>query len=229
MKHRIVIALIAFATLLSPCVSSAHTNIEALNWYQITGVGPIYGSWKFYIEAQPRIGTDPATRDTNLRTFIVRSAIGYQITEAWSLWMGYAYQPNFNPSRYENRVYQQSLYQNEIGPFKMANRTRLEERMIQDAGQPAMRILHQLWLMYPLPRWPQWGLVAADEPFINLNTVTNGPIAGFDQNRLYLGVSRQLGPHLRVEVDYLNQFVLGHDGADDTVRNGAFVLLVFGW
>ena len=111
----------------------------------------------------------------------------------------------------------------------MVNRTRFEERFIEDAGQPALRLRHQLWLGYPLPRWPAWSLVAAEEPFVNLNTVSDGPHAGFDQNRVYLGVSRQVGPHLRVEVDYLNQFVLGHRGADDVVRNGGFMQLAFAW
>ena len=32
---------------------------------------------------------------------------------------------------------------------------------------------------------------------------TTGPSAGFDQNRLYLGVGRQLTDYLRLEVDYL--------------------------
>jgi len=109
----------------------------------------------------------------------------------------------------------------------MINRTRLEERIIEDAGQPAVRLRHQLWFGYPLPRWPDWSLVAADEPFVNLDFVHNGPQAGFDQNRVYLGVSRQLGPSLRVEVDYVNQFVLGHGGADDLVRNGGFLQLAF--
>jgi len=203
------------------------TNVEELGWFQISATGPIRGNWKLFLEAQPRVGTDPAKGDTNLRTLIARSAIGYQITEPWSLWAGYAYVPSFNPSRDEHRAFQQSLFVTKAGPFKMINRTRFEERLIEDAGQPALRLRHQLWFGYPLPRWPGWSLVAADEPFVNLDFVHNGPQAGFDQNRVYLGVSRQLGPSLRVEVDYVNQFVLGHGGADDLVRNGGFLQLAF--
>jgi len=209
-------------------VAHAKAELEEIGWFQLTATGPIVGDWRFFMEAQPRIGADPES-GPKLRALIIRPALGYQITEAWSLWLGYAYQPNFNPFRYENRAFQQSLHTTHVGPFKMVNRSRLEERMIEDAGQPAMRIRHQLWLAYPLPRWPAWSLVAAVEPFINLNTVSNGPIAGFDQNRLYLGVSRQIGKHLRVEIDYLNVFVLGHDGDPDVVRNGGFLLLAYNW
>jgi hypothetical protein len=207
----------------------AKTNVEELGWFQISGTGPIVGNWKLFLEAQPRVGTDAANGDTNFRALIVRSAIGYQITEPWSLWAGYAFIPSFNPSRDEDRAFQQSLVVTKAGPFKVVNRTRFEERMIENAGQPALRLRHQVWLGYPLPRWPAWSLVAADEPFVSVDTVHAGPRAGFDQNRLYLGVSRQVGPHLRVEVDYLNQFVLGHDGAANVVRNGGFLQMAFAW
>lgn len=227
--RRLLVAALVLASLPSfAAVADAKAELEEIGWFQLTATGPIVGDWRFFIEAQPRIGAD-ADSGPKLRALIIRPAVGYQITEAWSLWLGYAYQPSFNPFRYENRAFQQSLHTTHVGPFKMVNRSRLEERMIEDAGQPAMRIRHQLWLGYPLPRWPAWSLVAAVEPFINLNTVTNGPIAGFDQNRLYLGVSRQIGKHLRVEVDYLNVFVLGHDGDPNIVRNGGFLLLAYNW
>src|SRR5262245_6327947 len=231
MKLRTILAFVACIARLCMSERPVHgkVDVEELGWFQITATGPIRGNWKLFLEVQPRVGTDPANSDTNLRALIVRSAMGYQITEPWSLWAGYGYHPSFNPSRDENRAFQQSTFVTKAGPFNMINRTRFEERFIEDAGQPALRLRHQLWLGYPLPRWPAWSLVAAEEPFVNLNTVHDGPHAGFDQNRLYLGVSRQVGPHLRVEADYLNQFVLGHRGADDLVRNGGFLQMAFGW
>jgi len=220
------LGLVALHALTSPAPARANqTNTEALQWFLVNATVPIHGSWKFYMEAQPRLGTDPATRDFNFRALLIRPAVGYQITERWSLWAGYGYTPTFNPYRYENRAFEQSLHVMQVGPVKMMNRTRLEQRMIQDAGAPALRLRHYLWFQYPLPRAPKWSLIAADEPFINLNTVSNGPIAGFDQNRLYLGVGRQLTDYLRIEVDYLQQFVQGHDGGDNVVRNGGFILL----
>ena len=230
MKLRTIAALAGLVAVGSTFPEAAHankTNVEALQWFMINVTTPIYGKWKFYMEAQPRLGTDPATKDFNFRALAIRPAGGYQITDHWSMWMGYGYTPTFNPFRPEHRVFQQSLYVTNLGPLKMVNRTRLEERMIHDAGQPAMRLRHYLWFQYPLPQAPKWSLIAADEPFINLNTVTTGPSAGFDQNRLYLGVGRQLTDYLRLEVDYLQQFVEGHRGADNTVRNGGFILLAF--
>jgi hypothetical protein len=225
-------AAVGLALVPAACAAPAraeNVDVEELGWFQATATGPVVGAWRLFLEVQPRIGTDPANDHTNLRALIARAAVGHPIGEAWSLWAGYAYQPSFNPSRDEHRAFQQLLHTRQLGPFKMVNRTRFEQRMIEDAGAPALRLRHQLWLAYPLPRWPEWSLVVADEPFVNLNTVSDGPVAGFDQNRLYLGVSRQLGPHLRVEVDYLNQFIEGHRGADDVVRNGGFLILAFGW
>ncbi len=231
MKLRAILAFVACIASLSTSVRPVYgkVDVEDLGWFQISATGPIGGNWKLSLEVAPRVGTDPANGDTNLRTVNVRGAMGYQITEPWSLWAGYGYHPTFNPSRDENRAFQQSTFVTKAGPFKMSNRTRIEERFIEDVGQPALRLRHQLWLGYPLPRWPAWSLVAAEEPFVNLNTVHDGPHAGFDQNRIYLGVSREVGPHVRVEVDYLNQFVRRHSAADDLVRNGGILQLAFAW
>jgi hypothetical protein len=51
-------------------------------------------------------------------------------------------------------------------------------------------------------RWPV-GLVAWDELFIGFNDVSWGPSAGYDQNRLFLGVARPVDDWGRVEVGYL--------------------------
>jgi Protein of unknown function (DUF2490) len=212
-------------------VPAARADLEQEHegWFQVTATGPIAGPFRLFLEAQPRLGTDPADGDTDLRALLIRGAVGWQVTPRWSLWAGYGYTPTFNPFRLENRAYEQSLYVSRLGPLTVQNRTRLEERLIEDTGGAAVRLRHYLGLAYPLPRWPVWSLIAADEPFLNLNTVSNGPVSGFDQNRLYLGVSRQFGPHARVEVDYLNQVVNGRHGTDDVMRNGAFMAVAFGW
>src|SRR5262249_18643616 len=123
-KLRTIVALVGC---LICAAAHAKTNVEELGWFQISGTGPIVGNWKLFLEAQPRVGTDAANGDTNFRALVLRSAIGYQITEPWSLWAGYAYIPSFNPSRHEQRAFQQSLVVTNAGPFKIVNRTRFEE------------------------------------------------------------------------------------------------------
>lgn len=62
--------------------------------------------------------------------------------------------------------------------------------------------------MYPLPMAPEWALVASDEVFVNINTVAmRGPAAGFDQNRVFVGINRTFSQYVNVDVGYQNQLV----------------------
>jgi hypothetical protein len=54
----------------------------------------------------------------------------------------------------------------------------------------------------PLGR-PRWSAVLWDEGMVAWNATGAGPVKGFDQNRLFGGVSRRLSPHLTVEGGYL--------------------------
>jgi hypothetical protein len=69
----------------------------------------------------------------------------------------------------------------------------------------SVRLRELIGLNHPLDK--SWSLVASNEAFFNLNTVDWGPVAGFDQNRLFLGVSYQLNTTFHTEVGYMNQYI----------------------
>ena len=50
---------------------------------------------------------------------------------------------------------------------------------------------------------PRFGLAAWDEIFWAMNSVTGGPSAGFDQNRIFFGPMIQVRPELRLEPGYI--------------------------
>lgn len=168
-----------------------------------------------YMEANPRIGDDV----TNIDQLLLRPAIGYQLTENFSLWQGYVWVGNFNqphtapqsPFFEENRIYQQAIYTQKFGGFKFMSRTRLEERWIEHADGTAVRFREMLRLAYPLPIAPDWALVGYDEIFINLNTVGvssgKGPEAGIDQNRFFLGINKTFNQYFNVDLGYQNQML----------------------
>jgi hypothetical protein len=61
----------------------------------------------------------------------------------------------------------------------------------------------------------RWYLVSSEEPFFNLNSPEHGPVRGFSQNRLFIGIGRQLGEAVRMECGYMNQFKNGRHGKPD--------------
>ncbi|MGV3722194.1 MAG: DUF2490 domain-containing protein, partial [Actinomycetota bacterium] len=102
-----------------------------------------------------------------------------------------------------HRVFQQLLFEDKLGETSLTNRTRLEERFIEGAGGTSVRLRNMLRLAHPVSADKRWMVVGYHELFWNLNSTDAGPVSGFDQNRLFLGVSRQMSQELRVETGYL--------------------------
>lgn len=172
--------------------------------------------FKLFVEAQPRIGGD------GLRQLLLRPAVGYQFLPYWALYQGYGWTPSFNPYNDENRVYQESLFDNALGGLRMVNRTRLEERFIEGVEGVSLRLRHMLRLMYPLDGKRNWFATFYDEAFVTLNDAGNGPQSGFDQNRAYIGMRRQLSKAVALELGYVYQYV-NKPGDDDLSSNNAVV------
>ncbi len=167
-----------------------------------------------YMEVNPRFADlDEAGPIDQL---ILRPALGYQLTENLSIWQGYAWVGNFNQRHTppqssffeESRIYQQVLYARKFDSFKITSRTRLEERWIEHADGTAVRFRTMLRGQYPLPMAPEWALVGYEEIFVNLNTVgARGPQAGFDQNRVFVGINRTFSKYVNLDVGYQNQLL----------------------
>lgn len=226
MKSRFL-GLFAFFILTASPAAALETEHE--DWFQVTATGHIHGRWLGFLELQPRFGENPQSDEWDIRAFIARGALGWEVKKGWTLWMGYGYTPTYDPDRDEHRVFQQSQVDWKLGPFNASYRTRLEERMLEHESEASIRLRNQMRLLYPLPRFPTWSLVAADELFLDLNGVKKGSESGFDQNRLFLGVSHQWNKHVRLELDYLNQMVQRDRGSEDVMRHSLFLQVALGW
>ena len=228
-RVRVVIAIVMAALLVRGARAADRVKEDNEGWFQFTATGPLGGNFRLLLEAQPRIGENAENGNVAMRALILRGALGYAVLPYWTLWAGYGYTPTYNVQRDENRIWQQSLIEFPLGPVKASNRTRLEERMMEHARGTSVRVRNQIRFVYPLPQFPSWSLVAADEFFINANTVRKGPVAGVDQNRALAGIGRQVTSNLRVEFDYVNQILNGRVGAPDTLRHSGLLQVAFTW
>lgn len=222
-RRALAVACIAIcATIIAPSPTRAAPQDIQLWTPVYLNVGytdQILGWW----EAQPRFGED-VSQATQL---LLRTALGYRFAARWSAWLGYAWIPSFHPLRTENRLYQQLLY-NGRHPFgSLMSRTRFEQRWIEGASGTALRLRTMLRGRLPITKDDRWGAVVQDEIFVNLNSPRGGPAAGFDQNRLFLGVNRTLGAHLNVDFGYQLQTVETTEPGFVNLINHVLVLQLF--
>lgn len=212
-------ALALAALLLLPgAVPARAVTQEGQAWFLGSARLTLPARFKLWLEVQPRIGGD------GMSQLLLRPAIGYQFAPWWAFYQGYGWTPSFDPFTSENRSYQESLFDNALGDLRIVNRTRFEQRFIEDVDDVSLRLRHMLRLTYPLDRARRWFAAISDEPFVTCNDADGGPRSGFDQNRFYAGVRRQLTSSLAVEVGYLHQYV-NRSANDDLSRNNAFVWL----
>ena len=179
---------------------------------------PVYVTVNFtdkiqgWYEAQPRFGDDAS----QVNQLLLRTAFGYRFANHWSIWQGYAWTPDIEPDfNTENRIYQQLLYIQRFPAIKVMSRTRLEQRWIEGVSGTAVRFRTLLRGQVPFWKGGPWAFVVQDEIFFNLNSPTNGPDDGLDQNRLFVGFNRVLNKHLNVDAGYQFQSI-------NTSESGAF-------
>lgn len=164
------------------------------------------------LEVNPRIGVGTGQFDQ----LLLRPAAGYQLSRTTSVWQGYAWTPSWLP-RYlnENRIFQQLLIENRFGRWGLVNRTRLEERSIDHVDRTALRLRHFVRVTVPIKRESKWQLVGQEEIFINLNKVNAAITPGINQNRVFLGVNRQLHRKLNMDFGYQYQYINRNDPVED--------------
>lgn len=147
---------------------------------------------------------------------IVRPALGYRFDKVASVWAGYAsvgvFDDDPTKSTQEHRAWQQGLFSVPISALTIQVRPRLEERFREDQSDVAFRA--RLFVRANVTFSADSPVILATwtEPFFHLNDAAWGPKAGFDQNRLFLGLGVKGPPGFRVEAGYLNVTVLRPTG-----------------
>jgi hypothetical protein len=209
-------ALLALSGMPNPALANDAVSNDLQQWGSVTLTLPITPGKRVLLmaEAQPRVG-NLQDRGTNadFTQLILRTAVGWQLSRRVSVWQGYAWAPVFEPINLnEHRLHQQISIQGKIRRLQLSNRTRLEERWIENNdGRVSIRLRHMVRGTLPLDAKERWFLVLSDEAFVTLRGVSNGPATGFDQNRLFVGISRKLSPSVSAELGYMNQYVNSRD------------------
>jgi len=160
--------------------------------------------WFLRGEAQERF-TDDADR---LGQLLLRTLVGYRLTEDVSIGGGYAYiltDPVGPVEVNEHRFYQELNVRlfNE-GGVTLDSRTRLEQRTFEEGNGVSWRFRNFVQLRVPISENNK--VVAYTEPFIELNE-TSFQRGGLSVWRNFAGVSIPLADGIEMVPGYLNQTV----------------------
>lgn len=197
--------------------------------HQFQGWTPAYLNLAFndrvngWYEVQPRFSEDGVSQ------LLLRTALGYRFYGRWSAWLGYAWTPSLQPDfQTENRIFQQLLYADDFWFGRLTSRTRLEQRWIGGADGVAWRARTLLRDQIPFTDDGLWRAVAQDEVFFNLNSPEDGPVSGFDQNRLFVGVNYLVNQNLNIDLGYQFQYLNRREpGFPDDITHVLLVQLFF--
>ena len=170
----------------------------------------------------------PSGQSYQVTAVVTHDAIGYRFNENHAVHVGYAFQYAQSPlarvPTNENRAWEQYTFTSPTPIGNFQSRSRLEQRTVNIGSGTGVRFREMLKLSYPLT--DRWSLIGSDEIFVNANTVDWGPVAGLDQNRVFVGVGYKFDAVFRTEIGYMNQYInrdLNYDRDFDLVSLNLYV------
>lgn len=180
--------------------------------------------WNYMFETQIRSSQYPKSFNNDgfdIGAVPVRLGVGYNFDKENSVMGGYLFQYSDPPyakySVYENRVWEQYMNVQDFKESgKLQFRSRFEQRTITAASGTSLRVRQQIKYSYPIDKF--WGFALSEEAFVNCNTVSWGPVQGFDQNRFFVGPYVNVTDNTKVEVGYMNVF-FNKDLVDDQMNH----------
>lgn len=202
MKNKLSMVALAVMLVLPNFLYAQDSNFG--NWMIYFGNKKLNSRWNIHHEVQYRnynaIG--------DLEQLLLRTGLGYNLTENTNILMGYGYilsenyisdtDEKFDVN--EHRIYQQLITKQAYSRFLIQHRYRFEQRFVEDDFRLRFRYFLGLNLALSQKETNNYYLSAYNEVFLN----TESSI--FDRNRLYGGLGYKINQAVRVEIGYMNQF-----------------------
>lgn len=196
-----------FFIILMP-VGTALAVVEQYQEWPTLNINGIVGEIKYNLFTQARI----IPSENNGQQYIVRPALGYQLSPRFAVWLGYQWiSTNVGEdsifSGREDRIWQRldwKLYEDSFVSFDSASR--LEERKEAAFPEWAQRFRQKITISFPKLVFSSITPIISDELFFNINKPAWIPPETFEQNRFYAGFLIPFNSKFSVEIGYLNQY-----------------------
>jgi hypothetical protein len=188
-------------------------------WIPVQFIHPFGEAWSVSLQTEVRL-KDNISEFSEL---ILKPAINYHFNETWALSLGYKYIDKYQHSN-EQDPWQELHYNWKCADWTGGHQVRLEERCINGIDGVLPRIRFLTHVAHPFGDGPYYATGFGAVRF-NLDDKVNGngrgPVSGFEQVRLYLGLGRYLGKHVQAEIGYLYRYELertSEDKSDHVIR-----------
>ena len=218
--------VLALASLITVTPSSEAQSVPAAHdaqaWVQFVGVLPVGSQWLVHTEVQPRGNADLSRRDQ----VILRGGVGRRVGTRATVWAGYGYMPKWQAAgdlAHEQRSWQQlSLTLPAVGKWRPSLRLRPEQRFLDAWADRSHRVRAMARAVRPVGV-TRWSFAWSNEYFVTLDGTADGPARGFDQNRVFGGMTYRISRASTVEGGYLWQLLPGTASAARRHNHTMFV------
>jgi len=125
-----------------------------------------------------------------------------------SLWLDLGYDAHLIETPIdvtEQRAWQQLSLATPFRSLGIGHRLRLEQRFIEGVSETSVVLRWRLRLAHPIAA-SAWSAVVSNEAFFAFNQVTLGLRDGLGEDRVFVGLRRELGDAARFEVGYQLQW-----------------------
>jgi hypothetical protein len=187
--------------------------------FQLWPVGRVHQAvnedWSISFMARGRFDEDAShSKDYLLRPYVSWTIVDdVPFIDSLTVMAGYDYLYSFD-GRDEHRAWQSAHHAVEHERLRLVHRVRFDERFIEGVDPTIVRFRYRMSTSHPFGDSAWYGF-ASEEIFANLNDGGEGPVDGFEQNRLRLGIGRYVFPRLRVEGGYEFQFARRRANPDE--------------
>jgi hypothetical protein len=191
----LVVLLTAVLIALHP---ASATEDDTQQWTTVTAKHKVDDRLTLSLASRLRFDEDVS----RAKDLYFRPAVEVEVLPPFSLGLGYDYIYSYaSNSSTEHRIWEQASLKLDLGDLSVGNRLRIEQRFLDDADGVVVRARYRLRLEHPLGA-SAWKVIGSDEVFANLNSQGEGPVSGFEQNRLFGGVGRRFWDRLWIETGY---------------------------
>lgn len=208
-RLKIGIVLLGFTLIYNSVYSQSTTENAA--WVFITHTQNLSEKFKALADVQVRTGN----KFIHFQTLLLRGAIGYNISKAHSIALGYAHKGDWNEEdgkqKYspENRIYEQYLFETKIKRTQVAFRFRQEQRFVKEAGEYQFSQRSRAFLSFQIPLAANAdfskGLYTTLQNEIFLNTQNKEKVNNsfFNQNRPFVSIGYRWSKKIDTEIGYM--------------------------